>query len=75
MDYIRTKENEQATFTHSTEFLLVPSSLYGFHNTETNVRESKSGRDVFCHTGLLEIPEEERIVIAPLKRQRNNLVA
>ena len=60
MDYIRIKEDGQLTLTRSTEFLHIPSTLYGFHNTETNVRESKSGRDVLCYSGFLEIPEEER---------------
>ena len=37
MDYIRTEADGQLTLTQSTEFLFIPSCLYGFHNTETTV--------------------------------------
>ncbi len=35
MDYIRTEADGQLAFTQSTEYLFLPSCLYGFHNTET----------------------------------------
>ena len=60
MDYIRVDADGQLTLTQSTEFLYVPSCLYGFHNTETTVGTTKSGRTVFCFGGTLDIPEEER---------------
>ena len=40
MDYIRTEADGQLTLTQSTEFLFIPSCLYGFHNTETTVEKS-----------------------------------
>ncbi len=61
MDYIRTDAAGQLVFEHSSEYLLIPSCLYGFHNTETTQTTSKSGRSVFVHYGSLEIPQEERI--------------
>ena len=60
MDYIRTEEDGQLAFTQSSEFLFIPSSLYGFHNTETTIETAKSGRTIYCHKGTLDIPEKER---------------
>ena len=61
MDYIRTEADGQLTLTQSTEFLLLPSCLYGFNNTETTVETARSGRLVYCHKGTLELPEKERL--------------
>ena len=61
MNYIRTDADGQLTLTRSTEFLFLPSCLYGFHNTETTVETARSGRTVYCHKGTLDLPEEERI--------------
>ena len=61
MDYIRTETDGQLAITQSTEYLLIPSCLYGFHNTETTTGIAKSGRTVFCHKGTLDLPEEERL--------------
>ena len=60
MDYIRTEADGQLTLTQSTEYLVLPSCLYGFHNTETTVETAKSGRIIYCHKGTLDIPEDER---------------
>ena len=61
MDYIRTEADGQLVFTQSTEYLFLPSCLYGFHNTETTVETAESGRTIYCHRGVLDIPEEERL--------------
>ena len=61
MDYIRTDADGQLTFTRSTEFLRIPSTLYGFHNNDTSTKTSASGRNVFCFKGTLDLPEDERI--------------
>ena len=61
MDYIRTEADGQLALTQSTEYLILPSCLYGFHNTETTVENAKSGRIIYCHKGTLDIPEDERI--------------
>ena len=61
MDYIRTEADGQLAIVQSTEYLLLPSCLYGFHNTETTVEHSKSEKIVYCHRGTLDIPEGERI--------------
>ena len=60
MDYIRTDENGQLVFEQSTEFLQIPSCLFGFHNTETIVGKAASGRTVYCFQGNLDLPESER---------------
>lgn len=59
MDYIRTEADGQLAFTQSTEFLFLPSCLYGFHNTETTVETAKSGRTIYCHRGTLELLNED----------------
>ena len=61
MDYIRTEADGQLTLTQSTEYLILPSCLYGFHNTETTVETAKSKRIIYCHRGFLDLPEEERV--------------
>ena len=45
MDYIRTDTEGQLVFEHSSEYMLIPSCLYGFHNFETTEGTSK------LHTG------------------------
>ena len=60
MDYIRPTENGQLVFEQSTDYLRIPSSLYGFHNTNTITRTADSGREVFCFQGTLELTEAER---------------
>lgn len=60
MDYIRTDATEQLVLEHSSSYLLIPSYLHGFHNTETTEGTTKSGRSVFVHYGSLEVSAEER---------------
>lgn len=60
MNYIRTDAAEQLVLEHSSSYLLIPSYLYGFHNTETTEGSTKSGRSVFVHYGSLEVSAEER---------------
>ena len=64
MDYIRTEADGQLTLTQSTEsteYLILPSCLYGFHNNETTIETAKSKRVIYCHRGILDPPEEERV--------------
>ena len=61
MDYIRTEADGQLVITQSTGYILIPSSLYGFRNTETSVKRSSSDKIVYCHRGTIDLPEEERI--------------
>ena len=60
MDYIRTEADGQLTFTHSSDFLLVPSCLHGFENNDTSIETAKSGRSIYCHKGILHLTDEER---------------
>ena len=61
MQYIRPEADGQLTFAETTEFLMIPCCLYGFHNTETTVHETVSGRRVFCYHGVLDISLEELV--------------
>ena len=73
MDYIRTKQNEQHIFTESSGFLLLPSCLSGFQNTETTVETAVSGRTVYLHIGYADISDDD--LICPkcgAKMHRNN---
>ena len=57
MNYIRKEANGQLAYTQSTDFLKIPSCLYGFSNNTTSVRTAKSGRTVFCFEGVLDSSE------------------
>ena len=72
MNYIRTEANGQLTFTQSTEFLMLPSFLYGFHNTSTSIKYTKLGRIVFCFEGTLNSDEENIICSCGNKMHINN---
>lgn len=72
MYYIRTEANGQLVFSQSTDFLSIPSCLYGFHNTETTTAAAESGRTVVCFHGELEFPEEERICTCGCRMHKNN---
>ena len=60
MDYTLCDANGQCFFDENNEFLLVPSSLYGFHNTETTKEVDKSGRSIYILHGLLNEQEGDR---------------
>lgn len=72
MDYIRTEEDGQLAFAQSSEFLLIPSRLYGFHNTNTSLETAESGRIVYCHQGYVDISEAERICSRGQRMHVNN---
>ena len=61
MQYIRIEASGQLSIAQSEEFLMIPSRLSGFHNTETKVKTAKSGRTVYCHSGLLELTDDDRV--------------
>lgn len=68
-----TKEADgQLIFTHSTEFLMIPSCLYDFHNATTSVKAAKSGRTVFCFEGSLDVSEENLFCSCGSKMHVNN---
>ena len=71
MDYIRTEANGQLAFTQSTDFLRLPSCLYGFNNTDTLIETARSGRTIYCHKGVLHLPEEERTCTCGCKMHIN----
>ena len=63
MDYIENLQFEQLSLpfgeeSPKQEYLLIPSSLQGFHNTDTTSHFLPSGRKSFCMNGTLDVPEE-----------------
>ncbi len=72
MDYIRKEADGQLALTQSTEFLMIPSCLYGFSNKNTVVKTSESGRTVFCFEGTLNASEENTICSCGSKIHVNN---
>ncbi len=60
MNYIRSEADGQLAFAETTESLMIPSMLYGFHNTSTEIKTAVSGRDVFVFHGDVALPEDER---------------
>lgn len=59
MDYIRTDADGQLTLTQSTDFLMIPSCLYGFVNESTSTGRSASGRTVIRFSGSLQADNED----------------
>ena len=56
MDYTTESQIKQVEYSEKyavQECLLLPSALFGFHNTATTVEHTKSGRDVFVLYGEL----------------------
>ena len=72
MDYIRKEADGQLALTQSSDFLKIPSCLYGFHNETTSVKTSKSGRTVFCFEGSLDASEENLLCSCGSKMHVNN---
>ena len=60
MQYIRVEASGQLSFAQSDEFLMIPSRLAGFHNTQTSVKTARSGRSVYCHSGTLDLTDADR---------------
>ena len=61
MQYIRTEADGQFAFTETVEFLKIPSELYGFRNTHTDIATAFSGRKIFCFCGDVAIEAEELV--------------
>ncbi|SDA79909.1 hypothetical protein SAMN02910368_02812 [Lachnospiraceae bacterium G11] len=61
MDYIRTDADGQLTLTQSTEFLMIPSCLFGFVNESTSTGLSVSGRTVIRFCGSLRTENENPV--------------
>lgn len=72
MDYTLTYGEIQAESVLKTEFLQIPSLLFGFHNTETVKKKACSGRNVYCFMGKLDLPEDERICTCGCRMIVNN---
>ena len=72
MDYKHNEADVQSVIAQSAEFLKIPSCLYGFHNTATYVKTSKSGRTVYCFEGDLDSSEENLFCSCGTKMHINN---
>ncbi len=61
MNYTHTESDGQLVFSENRyPFLSIPSRLEGFNNSDTTVRRSVSGREVFCFNGSLDLVEADR---------------
>ena len=65
MDYIENLQFEQLSLpfeeeSPEQEYLLIPSLLLGFHNTDTTSQILPSGRKSFCMNGTLNLQEDKR---------------
>ena len=72
MDYIRTEENGQLVFTQSFDYLLLPSRLFGFHNTSTELLTAVSGREIVCFKGTMDLSENDRSCSCGARMHVNN---
>lgn len=63
MDNIRTDALGKLVFKQSSEYLRIPSCLYGFQNTETKEQATKSGRPALVHYGELRMAEKVTDII------------
>jgi len=61
MNYNLNNNEMQLSLTAFSNFLMIPSNLNGFNNTETITGITKSERIVYCFNGVLEITELDRI--------------
>ena len=72
MNYIRTEADGQLAFTETSGSLMIPSMLYGFHNTSTETAVAVSGRDAFVFHGFVDLPEDERRCSCGCRMHINN---
>ena len=72
MQYTHTEANGQLAFTDTSNYLMIPSSLHGFRNTETTIHETESGRTVFRFEGYIDLTEEDRICECCGRRMHSN---
>ena len=72
MNYIRSEADGQLVFSETTESLMIPSMLYGFHNTSTSTETAVSGRTVFAFHGTVDLPDDERFCSCGCKMHVNN---
>lgn len=61
MYYFRIEASGQLPLRQSTEYLHIPSRLYGFHNTETVHQAEQSDKGAFIIYGELDISDEDRV--------------
>ena len=73
MNYIHTQNNGQLVFSENRHaYLSIPSRLECFNNSDTELRRSDSGREVFCFNGKLDLLETDRICPKCGKRMHIN---
>lgn len=61
MNYNLNKNEIQLSFHTYHEYLMIPSHLYNFKNTDTTIGITKSNRTVYCINGILSISPEDQI--------------
>ena len=72
MNYILSEANGQLKFDFSETFLMIPSCLPGFTNSNTETVTTKSGKSAFCFKGTLDLPESERVCTCGCRMQKND---
>ena len=63
MNYTQCEPNGQFKSLFSTDFLILPSFLNGFNNTQTSMETTKSLRNAFCFHGTLKPCESDCICV------------
>jgi len=73
MNYIHTNADGQMEFSQeSHSFLMIPSTLKGFNNTDTTTKTSRSGRTVYSFNGELEDDMDRTCPYCQSKMHVNN---
>ena len=60
MEYSRAKAKGQLFLEQPERFLHLPSALYGFRNTVTRTSLTRSGRNIICFEGEVDITAADR---------------
>lgn len=61
MNYNLNENEIQLSLNDSNEYLIIPSNLYNFKNTDTTIGITKSNRTVYCINGILTISFDDRV--------------
>ena len=71
MNYILPEANGQLKFGFSETFLMIPSCLPGFTNSDTDTLSTQSGRSAFLLKGSMELAESERVCTCGCRMHKN----
>ena len=60
MNYSINENEMQLSLENSSNFLMIPSNLESFNNTNTEIGITNSGRTIYCLNGTITIKDEDR---------------